>query len=302
MSKAFGNRVILCGIAGEMAGLGWLFLCWRMGLANQEGWAQFATVGWWMVGIGLIISITAFLSEPQKSSLTFQKALFCLPGSCLLFIGLFLIFWVWGGGFWENEYWAHQAAFAWPVGAVGWLVAHVGLAIITRGKSLLELLVLLVILAIIATILFPVSALAQNKSAQSQRYQQQKEEADVQETVLRALFAAYGKSVPHEVYFIALAFQDPPPAFLQRFNNNTPPVLVRSRADKSSPEIRDPKTGKAGTLFSVQKMKWLSPTRVEAQWHWIYGMKAGMGATYRVEKINGKWKVKEIVPKSIFKN
>jgi hypothetical protein len=133
-----------------------------------------------------------------------------------------------------------------------------------------------------------------------------KEEAAIQEAVLHALFAAYGKSVPHEVFYIDLApNKDPSLAFLRRFQHHTPAVLVQSRAGEPSEEmegLRDKRTGKKGTLFSVRKIKWLSPTRVTVDWRWYYWMRAGMGATYRVEKIHGHWKVKEIVPNSVFKN
>lgn len=141
--------------------------------------------------------------------------------------------------------------------------------------------------------------------SRSNAEQRQKEKPVIQEAVLQALFAAYGKSVPHEVYFIDLAGHDPAPAFLQRFKYNAPPVLAGSRAGKTSPDmkgIRDKVTGKQGAFFSVGKITWLSPARVNVDWRWYYWMRAGMGATYKVEKINGRWNVKDFVPNSIWKN
>lgn len=142
-------------------------------------------------------------------------------------------------------------------------------------------------------------------TSQSALGQRQKEKTLIQETVLRALFAAYGKSVPHEVYYVQLAGNDPTPVILQRFKNHTPKVLAGSRAGKMSSERKgfaDSVTGKKGTLFGVEKITWQNATRARVEWRWLYWSRGGMGATYQVEKRKGHWSVKEIVPKSVWKN
>lgn len=134
--------------------------------------------------------------------------------------------------------------------------------------------------------------------------QHQKEEATIQETVLRTLFAKYGKpnaygdGVPHEIFYLELAGRDPSPAFLKRFHRHTPLVFPVSRAGKEiafDGGIRDPKTGKRGTLFSIDEITWLDATHVNVDWGWFYGPLAGMSATSRVIKHKGRWKVGEIV-------
>jgi hypothetical protein len=134
--------------------------------------------------------------------------------------------------------------------------------------------------------------------------QRQKEEATIQETVLRSLFATYGKpnatsgGVPHEIFYLELARRDPSPAFLKRFQRHKPPVFPFSRAGKEltfDRGIRDPLTGKRGTLFYVDKITWLDATHVHVGWGWHYGSMAGMSATYRAVKQKGRWKIGDIV-------
>jgi hypothetical protein len=145
---------------------------------------------------------------------------------------------------------------------------------------------------------------AQTGQSAEEATQRQKEEATLQETLLRALFTTYGKpdaygnAVPHEIFYLELAGRDPSPAFLKRFQRHKPPVFPFSRAGKErrfDRGIRDPLTGKRGTLFSVDKITWLDATHVHVSWGWHYGPWAAMSATYRVVKQKGRWKVGDIV-------
>lgn len=64
----------------------------------------------------------------------------------------------------------------------------------------------------------------------------------------------------------------------------------------------DKVTGKKGTHFEVSSILWKSDTEIEAEWHWVYGPRAGMGAKYRVQKQGDTWKVLSIVEGTVYKN
>jgi hypothetical protein len=125
---------------------------------------------------------------------------------------------------------------------------------------------------------------------------------DIAEATFRYQFAhnASGQQTDANVYCIGFGTgssdsskpRDPPPDFLSRLGDVTPPVKAYSQCSASADEgVKDKTTGKLGLIFTINSVKYIDNTRCEVEGGYYEAGLSASGNTYFLEKRGGKWVV-----------
>jgi hypothetical protein len=146
---------------------------------------------------------------------------------------------------------------------------------------------------------FPCGASALYQKKTPDKPTQAEKEQNIREAVFRYMFDhnASGQQKRAGVYCLSLSYLDPvdpTDEFMKRFSGHKPPVRKISECILHSFEgVTDKLTGKAGLIFRVTEIRWISADEVEVTGGYYEAGLSASGNTYRVAKQQGKWKVIE---------
>jgi len=130
-------------------------------------------------------------------------------------------------------------------------------------------------------------------AADNQRLSQ---EDDIREAVFRYQFEhnASAQQTNSKVYFLGVAGKsgDPSEELIKRLAGHKPPVRKASASHYVKGKgILDKKTGEQGLAFSINSIKWVSDSEVEADGGYYEAEKSSSANVYTLKKQNGKWHV-----------
>jgi hypothetical protein len=118
---------------------------------------------------------------------------------------------------------------------------------------------------------------------------------EVFEAVFRHQFDKNASAGQRNVDYFFLALEggaDPPPEFLARFKDEKPIVLPASMATASAAAgVKHKDRGGRGLIFSVTSIAWLDGDTAEVEGGYYEGGLSASGNTYRVQRVDGAWKV-----------
>lgn len=131
------------------------------------------------------------------------------------------------------------------------------------------------------------------------------EETDIREATYRYQFDHNESCSQHDAHCFCLSMSvsndvanptdadDSDDAFIRRFATNQPPVKRVSECEVSWPKgVTDKKTGDGpGLIFVTGRIRWISNTEVDIGGGYYEASESASGNTYRLKKIEGKWKV-----------
>lgn len=131
-------------------------------------------------------------------------------------------------------------------------------------------------------------------------------ELDIREALFHHLFQRHASAAEPSTAYYFLAFgdihssrrEDPPPAFLARFEGHVPPVAPFSKATTDSTignRAVHREGGGAGLIFFAGRVRWLNASTVELTGSYYQANLSAAGTTYRVRRRGGEWVV-EVAP------
>ena len=128
-----------------------------------------------------------------------------------------------------------------------------------------------------------------------------KEDDDIREIVIRALFRDAGIRGGVKVFFLSAEEwrTDPTDGFMARFASNKPPVRKVSLSAEKEGKVFDKQTGERGVIFSVMNLRRKSDTEVQIDGSVYRAGLNGYTDTYTLTKKSGKWKITDKKIKSI---
>lgn len=85
--------------------------------------------------------------------------------------------------------------------------------------------------------------------------------------------------------------RDPSPGLMRRFSGRKPPVRKVSECNADVSGVTDKRTGEAGLVFRVGRIRSLDKNSVEVLGGYFEGGMSSSVNLYRVERKNGRWRV-----------
>jgi len=116
-----------------------------------------------------------------------------------------------------------------------------------------------------------------------------KAQDDIRETIFRYQFAQFQRT-NERVYFLAIAGQDPPDDFMQRFADSKSFVKRGSEARQAAKTIVS-SAGEQGIICDVGAIKWLNDKSAEIIGSYQVGKQSAAHFTFTLKWEKGKWKI-----------